>query len=92
MPIIRVHLQKKVFHISQANNAWKDELSITGWTYGEPANAPNASAQFGTVTYSYCDSENGIYSEQVPTQAGTYWVKAVIEESNNYAGLEQRFI
>lgn len=81
---------EKIFHISQANNAWKEELSIIGWTYGEQENVPNASAQFGTVTYSYCDSENGIYSEQVPTQAGTYWVKAVIEESNNYAGLESK--
>ena len=81
---------EKIFHISQANNAWKEELSIIGWTYGEQENVPNASAQFGTVTYSYCDSENGIYSEQVPTQAGTYWVKAVIEESNNYAGLEAK--
>ena len=45
---------EKTFHISQANNAWKDKLSITGWTYGEPTNAPNASAQFGTATYSYC--------------------------------------
>lgn len=30
---------EKTFHISQANNAWKDKLSITGWTYGEPTNA-----------------------------------------------------
>ena len=47
---------EKIFHISQANNAWKEELSIIGWTYGEQENVPNASAQFGTVTYSYCDS------------------------------------
>ena len=25
---------EKIFHISQANNAWKEELSIIGWTWG----------------------------------------------------------
>lgn len=76
------------FVISQATNAWTEELSITGWTYNEKANAPTAKAQFGDVTFTYSSEENGTYTNEVPKNAGTYYVKATVEGTENYTGLE----
>ena len=80
---------KKVeFTISQAVNSWTDSLSIKGWTYDEKANSPTATAKFGDVKFSYSDSRDGIYSDKVPTDAGTWYVKATVTGTNNYTGLE----
>ena len=60
-------------------------ISITGWTYGESANAPSAEAIFGgTITYTYSDSVNDTYIADVPSNAGTYYVKAVSSASGSY--------
>lgn len=77
----------KSFKISRAINAWINEPTITGWTYGEQENNPTAKAKFGDVTFTYSDSENGQYTDQVPTNAGTYYVKANVAETNTYTGL-----
>lgn len=74
-------------------NSWTKELSIAGWTYGKydnTKNAPSASAQLGTVTYAYASSENGTYTADVPTKAGTWYVKAVVIETNEFEGLESK--
>ena len=76
------------FVISQATNAWTEELSITGWTYNEKANAPTAKAQFGDVTFTYSSEENGTYTNEVPKNAGTWYVKATVAGTENYTGLE----
>ena len=76
------------FVISQATNAWTEELSITGWTYNEKANVPTAKAQFGDVTFTYSSEENGTYTNEVPKNAGTYFVKATVTGTENYTGLE----
>ncbi|MDE6476318.1 MAG: MBG domain-containing protein, partial [Erysipelotrichaceae bacterium] len=81
---------EKDFTISQAKNEWITELSIENWGYGTTANTPQAEAQFGTVSYTYSTSEDGTYTEEVPSDAGTYWVKAVVEGTNNYEGLEAK--
>lgn len=75
------------FEITQALNTWTSELSITGWTYGDTANAPQSSADFGTIVYTYSDEKNGTYTETIPADAGTWYVKAAIEETSNYTGL-----
>lgn len=77
----------KSFKISRAVNTWINEPTITGWTYGEQANNPTAKAKFGDATFTYSDSENGQYTDQVPTNAGTYYVKADVAETNTYTGL-----
>lgn len=79
---------EKTFSIRQTTNEWTEELSITGWTYGEQANAPTAKAKFGTVTFSYSDREDGIYTDTVPTDAGTWYVKATVPGNENYTALE----
>ncbi len=76
------------FVISQATNAWTEELSITGWTYNEKANVPTAKAKFGDVTFTYSSEENGTYTNEVPKNAGTYYVKATVAGTENYTGLE----
>lgn len=76
------------FNISKATNAWTEELSITGWTYNDKVNAPTAKAQFGDVTFTYSSEENGTYTNEVPKNAGTYYVKATVAGTENYTGLE----
>ena len=80
-------LDTKEFTISKADNTWTNELTIKGWTYGETANKPSASAVFGTVEYTYSESKDGAYVDTVPTNAGTYYVKATVEGTSNYTDL-----
>ena len=76
------------FVISQATNTWVEELSITGWTYNDKVNDPVAKAQFGDVRFTYSSKENGTYSNEVPKNAGIYYVKATVAQTENYSGLE----
>ena len=66
-------------------------VSITGWAYGETANAPtvgDSNESGGAVTYTYADTENGTYTETVPTDAGTHYVKATIAATPDYNAAE----
>jgi hypothetical protein len=65
-------------------------VDITGWTYGESANAPTSEADFGanTVTYSYSDAQDGTYTATVPVNAGTWYVKASVAGTANYVAGE----
>lgn len=78
------------FTILQAENSFTKNLSIEEWTYGDTPKAPTAEAKFGTPTYSYSTEEDGTYTTDLPTNAGTYWVKAVVEGTDNYKGLEAK--
>ena len=75
----------KEWAISETANEWTSALSITGWTFGDNANAPTATAKFGTVEFTYADSIDGAYSDTVPTNAGTYYVKATVAGTSSYA-------
>ena len=77
----------KDFTISIADNTWVNELTINGWTYGDSANTPTAKSKFGDVVFSYGESKDGTYTSTVPTNAGTYYVKATVEGTSNYTGL-----
>lgn len=77
------------FEIEQAENSWTTELSITGWTYGEEANAPTAKAAFGDVKFTYSREESGNYTDAIPTGAGEWYVKATVEGTADYTGLEK---
>ncbi len=78
------------FTITQASNRFTTAVTITGWTYGDSANAPAATAAVGTSSYTYSASENGTYADVVPTAAGTYWVKAYVAETGNYQSAESK--
>ena len=58
-------------------------VSIIGWTYGDTASTPSISGNTGSVTYTY-SSDGTNYSSTIPTDAGTYYIKAEIAETNNY--------
>ena len=70
------------------SNEFTQPLTITGWTYGETANTPTAEAKYGTIKYTYSNTADGTYTEEVPTEAGTHYVKATVEETEDYSGLE----
>ena len=74
------------------SNEFTQQLAITGWTYGETANAPTAVAKYGTIKYTYSNTVDGTYTEEVPTNAGTYYVKATVEETADYSGLESNAV
>ena len=79
------------FSILQAENKFMKELTCEDYVYdGVTAPNPEATAKFGTVKYRYAASETGEYTDTVPMNAGTYYVKAYVEETNNYTGLESK--
>ncbi|MCM1272553.1 MAG: leucine-rich repeat protein [Clostridium sp.] len=76
----------KYFTIDKAENA----VSISGITGkifdGEPIVAPiveEVTGQ-GTISYMYSDKKDGTYIGGLPEQAGSWYVKAVVEETENY--------
>lgn len=73
-------------------NEFTQPLAITDWTYGETANTPTATAKYGTIKYTYSNTADGTYTEEVPTNAGTYYVKATVEETADYSGLESNAV
>ena len=75
------------FVIIKATNS-VSELTLNGWRAGETANVPAANAEFGEVKFAYATEQNGTYTENVPTAAGTYFVKAYVEATENYDGAE----
>ncbi|MBE5764457.1 MAG: hypothetical protein E7339_02505 [Clostridiales bacterium] len=78
------------FAITQATTEIKN-FSIEGWTFGDEAKAPNAESNFGTVKFLYAGA-NLVYSETVPVNAGEYFVKALVEGTNNYTSDETEAI
>ena len=75
------------FVITKATNS-VSELTLNGWRAGETANVPAANAEFGEGKFAYATEQNGTYTENVPTAAGTYFVKAYGEATENYDGAE----
>ncbi|MCD8295795.1 MAG: hypothetical protein LUE27_11245, partial [Clostridia bacterium] len=68
-------------------------VSLEGWTYGETANTPSGAAgTYGEVVYMYATEVNGEYTTAVPADAGTYYVKAVVEETANYNAAESKAV
>lgn len=69
-------------------NSWTIAPSITDWTYGEAAPIPTGEAAFGDVVFTYSSSPDGEFTADVPTEAGTYYMKASVAESDSYGALE----
>ena len=85
--VIKNTQQSVTVSIIKATNSWTSPVSITGWTYNQPAHTPSATAAFGTATYIYSNSEAGTYTETVPSTAGTWYVKAYVSETNYFSAL-----
>lgn len=71
----------------RVSNAWVEPLTIDDWTYGEAAHPPHATAQYGQPVYEYSDSETGVFTSQPPTEAGTWYVRALVPPQDGHAGL-----
>lgn len=69
-------------------NDWKVPLSMTDWTYGQTPSQPQAQPAFGSAYFSYGASADGPFSPDVPTQAGLWYVRADVEETPQYNGLQ----
>jgi len=62
-------------------------VALESWTYGESAKTPSVTgnAGNGAVTYTYyTDAACTIPTDGVPVNAGTYYVKAAVAETDNY--------
>ncbi len=79
---------KLVVTIAQADI--HPNVSLEGWTLGEPAKTPVVSGNSGngavTFKYKVKGADDSTYTEKVPTNAGDYTVKATISETENYNG------
>ena len=69
-------------------NVWTVPLSMADWTYGEPPALPAAQPAFGQAVFSYGSSLQGPFQPEPPTHAGTWYVRAQVEETAQYQGLE----
>ena len=74
------------FHINKAANSWKSALSCQDAVYGTGLK-PAAEAAFGNTTYQFAEKADGTYSDQAPATAGTWYIKALVEGTDNYTGL-----
>ncbi len=85
---VSVDSMESTLTITQADNAISDFV-VNDWTFEDDAIAPTASANFGNVVFTYATEENGTYTADVPTNAGTYYVKAEVAETPNYKGASE---
>lgn len=78
------------FAIKRAENEWEVTPYISGWTYGETANTPVGDAKFGEVSVEYSGTTNGgatYSSTTAPTEAGSYKATFIVQETEDYSGL-----
>lgn len=76
------------FEIKKDDNEISD-FSILNWEYGKTPSTPTATALFGEIVYTYASTIDGTYVEEVPTEIGTYYVKATVVEGETYSGCEE---
>ncbi len=64
-------------------------VELKGWTYGEARNTPSVTQnpETGKVTYKYSTSSgnSAVWSDSMPADAGTYYIRATVAQTNNYA-------
>ena len=72
------------FTIAKANIT--PTVALEGWTFGATAKTPVVTGNSGNgiVTYSYKGANDVNFSETVPSNAGTYTIKANVGETTNY--------
>ena len=75
------------FEIKAIQNTWTEEPSISGWTYGDTAHAPEGSAAHGTVSVSYAKAGSDKFTSEVPTEAGNYTARFTVEGTDSYSEL-----
>ena len=66
------------FFFSKLINEFTVAPSIQGWQAGQTASTPKAEAKYGTAVFYYAAANGGTYTTTVPTEAGVYYMKAVV--------------
>ncbi len=74
------------FEIVKAQNSWVEPLSAQDYYLYRP-NSPFAVPMYGEVVYFYSTAPDGEYSQERPEDPGKYYVKAVVDESDNYLSI-----
>ncbi len=75
-----------VWTITQAPNEITS-LSINSYRAGATPNVPKGASLFGTIVYTYANDETASeWSVYAPKTAGTWYVKATVAETTDYAG------
>ena len=89
--LINNNLQPLNWEIKKATNEILGSILIEDWTYGDLPNSPSGlNARFGQIEYVYSSTLDGEYSSFIPTNAGTYYIKGVVEEADNYYGVSSQ--
>ena len=88
-------------NITKQNNAFNEEFYVQNFEFGETITKPSITSKFGEtkIYYALFNTETKVLGEflewtdsQKPTSFGKYYVKAVVEETNNYFGLQTETI
>ena len=74
------------FNILKSQNEWLESI-VAYDVYCWENLKVKATSRFGEVAFLFADALDGNFSENVPAISGTYYVKAVVNETDNYFGL-----
>ena len=74
------------FNIQKAQN--QISINMVGWIYGDEPNSPVVVCDFGQPKISYCNQYDGEYTDNIPQNAGEYFIKAQVEGTTNYSYAE----
>ncbi len=75
---------------SKLQNEWVSTPTIRGWIYNTVKSTPQAEAKYGTVEFKYYDADKNLLTE-LPDNAGTYYLKGFVAETDDYTGLESDY-
>lgn len=74
--------------IKAGDNAFTGKPAINNWTYGDTPSESYAQSRYGEPVFEYSDSAFGPFTATKPTIPGTYFMRAVVPETDSYEGLE----
>lgn len=86
-----------LFAVFAITPAGQGDLTVSapdmeGWIYGETPSVPSGSVakfeggeEIAVTEYLYSDSKDGTYTSAKPFDAGTYYVKAYLAQTDNYS-------
>ena len=75
------------FVIDKAENKWIQQPTIADWRVEDGSNSPSGSSAFGEIVFTYSDSMDGVYTLNIPSQVGEYFMKATVVGSENYSSI-----
>ena len=76
-----------IFEILRSENKWNEELSVYDIYYGAEIKF-SASSLFGAPTLLFSSAKGGVYTKEPPVAVGSYYVKAVVDATDNYTAIE----